>query len=80
LLAFWHQNEFYSEEQQTKVAYSRQLKDIVMKMVEVDPSRRMESTEVYSLLEGHRDDIMTLKPFELNFSRTNSPKKRSVPK
>lgn len=49
-------------------------------MVEIDPERRMRSVEVYDLLEEHRDDIMTLKPFKLRLSRATSQKKKSVPK
>lgn len=47
VLTFWHQNKFYSEIQEKSIEYSRQLKEVVLGMVEMNPERRLTSLEVY---------------------------------
>ena len=40
---FWYQNQFYSENLKKKIEYSKQLKNIVMNLIEITPERRITS-------------------------------------
>lgn len=72
---FWHQNQFYSEKEHTTIEYSKSLKTIVMNLLELTPEKRMTSLEVYDLLSEFKDDIMSLKSFNIKVERW-SPRKK----
>lgn len=60
---FWHQNQFYSEKFEQNISYSKQLKNIVTMMLDMNSERRMSSLEVYEMLKCHKDSIMKLQHF-----------------
>ena len=72
---FWHQNQFYSEKNERNISYSKQLKNIVASMLDINAERRMSSLEVYEMLKGHKDSIMRLEPFQLTQEQL-SPKRK----
>ena len=75
---FWHQNQFYSDKFEQNISYSKQLKNMVTSMLNMNPENRLSSLEVYEILSYHKDSIMQLIPFELTQEQL-SPKRKHKP-
>lgn len=66
LIKYWQEFSFYSELKKETIEYSKQLKQLVLNMLVLEPTKRMASLEVHNILKNYKTEIMALQKFTID--------------
>jgi hypothetical protein len=69
----WMELDF-ADENNAKTTYSSSLKEIIRNLCIFDSQTREKSTEIFALLQPHKEFILNIEPFELKYKNTSTIK------